>query len=59
MSAFKIITVQDTDNVLHVDNKHRITAVLMVKTDIITSIASESEGTSCDYGNNICRDLEN
>jgi hypothetical protein len=32
---------------------------LMVKTDIITSIASESEGTSCDSGNNVCWDLEN
>ena len=59
MSAIFIITVQDTDIVLHVNNKCRITSVLMVKTDIITSIASESEGTSCDSGNNVCRDLEN
>jgi len=59
MSAIFIITVQDTDIVLHVNNKYRITSVLMVKTDIITSIASESEGTSCDSGNNVCRDLEN
>jgi hypothetical protein len=54
MSAIFIITVQDTDIVLHVNNKYKIMAVLMVKTDIITSIASESEGTSCDSGNNVC-----
>ena len=59
MSAIFIITVQDTDIVLHVNNTYRITVVLMVKTDIITNIASGSEGTSCDSGNNVCRDLEN
>ena len=59
MSAIFIITVQDTDIVLHVNNTYRITVVLMVKTDIITSIASESVGTSCGSGNNVCRDLEN